>query len=288
MTDRVPTLQSTDTIEVVIAVEEKWIEILSSELDDIGFHAFVVGDNILTGYVRAPSWNAPKRNSLISWLTSHGQEVDVRETVIREENWNANWEATITPIVAGDFIVIPSWQELPISEKNRIEIRIDPKMSFGTGHHETTRLMLDLMSELNFEDATVLDAGTGTGVLAIAAALKNARAVLGFDHDPWSTNNGTENIQLNNVSNVSFRHGSIEVARGNLYDIVLANIIQNVIEDFFPDFTSLVRAEGHLLISGILQSGKKDILSIANSAGFDVKEIKEENEWVGFHFIRRK
>lgn len=286
MTDASRATADTGTIQVIVAIESALAEVLISEMDDLGFQTFETHDERVTGYVPAIHWNAAARSHLLSWLSDRVVEVSVIENVIPQENWNATWEATIEPVIAGDFIVLPSWKEVPADAANLTPIWIDPKMSFGTGHHETTRLMLQLMSDLELTGKSVLDAGTGTGVLAIAAALLKAQQIYGFDIDPWSIENGAENVAANEVTSIRLEEGSIEVARGNVYDVILANIVQNVIESFLPDFAGLLRPAGDLLVSGILREGEEKLLGLADDHGFDLLERRYENEWVGFHFRR--
>lgn len=286
MTDSPATFKESDTIQVVVSIDESLSDLLVAEMDELGFQTFESEQQLLKAYIPGPKWSAESRAHLIGWLSEKVSEVAVVENVIQQQNWNAAWEAAIEPVVAGTFVVLPTWKAVPDHATDLTPIWIDPKMSFGTGHHETTRLMLQLMNDISFQDTDVLDAGTGTGVLAIAAKIMHAKSVHGFDIDPWSVENGYENVATNKVTGITLEQGSIEIARGRQYDVILANIVQNVIESFLPDFRSIVKPSGDLLISGILKEGEARLLQMAADTGFELRRSLYENEWAGFHFVR--
>jgi len=206
-----------------------------------------------------------------------------------EKNWNEEWEKTIEPISAGGFMVMPSWSKADL--ENNEPIIIDPKMSFGTGHHETTRLMLAMLSTENFQDQFILDAGTGTGVLAMAAIKLGGKKVVAFDIDEWSTKNGIENRKINQISDdmIEFRTGNFdETIREEIFDGILANINRNALLDMLPRFSAHLQEDGFLLISGLLKTDEEYFCEKARQVGFNLLEKVVENEWIGLRFKKAK
>ena len=291
MTDRTLLTYRNQTVRVSIRVDDAWEEILLSEMSDAGFHGFEQGAETLIGYIDQQLWTDERRTYFVDWLEAKQSTVSMIEDVVAIQNWNAIWEASIEPVCAGGFVILPSWREAPIEAQELVEIRIDPKMSFGTGHHETTRLILEIMAVVKFDGTTVLDAGTGTAVLAIAAKKLGADRVVGFDIDLWSITNAKENIALNSIADIEILTGGIdslapEFSINGSYDVIVANIIQVVIEEMLPDFNRLLSAQGDLLISGILQTGEAELIRKARALGFESVHRMTENEWVGLHFVR--
>ena len=186
------------TIELILHIPEKEHEFIVAELDDLGGLGYVQDNDQLKAYFEAEEWTPQKRAWLLNKLKNMDVDVSWNETFIPEQDWNEPWERSITPIQAGPFIVRPSWAEIS-DDHNLEEIIIDPKMSFGTGHHETTRLILEKLPGYIQDGDKVLDAGAGTAILAIAAIKLGAASAIAFDIDKWALENGEENIQLNSV-----------------------------------------------------------------------------------------
>lgn len=271
------------TVRVTVSITSPLDEFLVAELSSLGFYAFEHGDGTVSGYTRPAEWQEAERRHILKWLEDRVSRVEVLEDYIDDQNWNATWEQSITPVAAGQFVVIPSWKTVPAEYGDRVPIVVDPKMSFGTGHHETTRLMLGLISQLDFDGRKVLDAGTGTGVLAIAASIMGASNVVGFDNDVWSYENAVENLARNSIQNVSILPGSIEVVDDGPFDIILANIVRGVIESFLPDFRRLISDDGDLVLSGLLRDDLGETIDVAAANGFAIIERLDEGEWVGLH-----
>ncbi|NND72601.1 MAG: 50S ribosomal protein L11 methyltransferase [Rhodothermales bacterium] len=275
-----------NVVRVDVRTDKSWEEILLAEMAEAGFHAFESTNDSLIGYVDETLWTKAIRQKFIDFLKSRITRIHIREDIIYPENWNAQWEASIDPVVAGGFVVLPTWKQVPAEGGETLEpIYIDPKMSFGTGHHETTRLMLELMSGMDFKGKRILDAGTGTGVLAIAAVKKGASSVIGFDIDPWSSDNATENLALNDVENVLIVHGTLADIPESPFDVILANIVQHVIEDSLAGFVRRLLPSGHLIVSGILIKDELQLIQRARSFGLDVATRSQESEWVAFRFV---
>ena len=220
-----------------------------------------------------------------SWLPV-GSHVERSE--VEEQNWNAEFEKSLEPIAISDRLTISqSWNDAPAVEGAMVVV-IDPKMSFGTGHHESTRLIARLQIDLEMTGKRVLDIGTGTGVLAIIAALSGASVVVAFDNNEWAVENTRENIALNNVE------GRIDVIEGELsdvtktgFDIVLANLHRNLIIELLPEIAARIAAPaGTLLTSGVLIVDYDGLIEAAAEVGLAPVAEERENDWVATRWER--
>src|SRR5690606_4088964 len=199
------------TVELVLSVPERYHEFLIAELPDLDFESFTAEEDRLAAYAPASRWDQVAREQLERWLRMHGLPERFGERIVPDENWNARWEETIRPLAVGRFLIRPTWASTPPEHADKVLLEIDPKMSFGTGYHESTRLVLRFLPALVRGGERVLDAGTGTGVLAIAALKLGGAAAVGFDVDPWAQVNAVENALLNGVGDrFEVREGSLE------------------------------------------------------------------------------
>ena len=251
-------------------------EILIASLSDICFYAFEQDKNTLVAYINENDYDADLLNATI------GDVPVVSKNVIEEMNWNAQWESDFKPVRIGDFAIIRAdFHESPINVQH--DLLITPKMSFGTGHHATTWLMVTQMEQISFTDKSVLDFGTGTGVLAILAEKLGAIDVLAIDLDEWSINNTIENIQHNQCRNIT-----VEL-RDNLEglkytDIVLANINLNIL-DISSNSISAIQTSGSLLLtSGFLQKNAAAIEKIFTNEHYEKISQMEKDNWVTILF----
>lgn len=269
------------TIELTIYVGEDWQELLIADLLDIDFEAFWQEEGYLKAYIPAPRWDDTKREQLEQWLAQRGIYSPIEERVVEKQNWNRQWEETIQPVAVGPFLIKPTWSAVRPEHAGLIVLEIDPKMSFGTGYHESTRLALRFLPGLVHGGERVLDAGTGTGVLAIAALKLGALSAVAFDIDEWAQVNAVENFLLNDVSeSVSFRCGSLEVVPEDDFDIVLANINRNVLIELLPGFSEKMHTGSRLVLSGLLTEQDRDImLETAAAEDFIIMRESTEGEW---------
>jgi ribosomal protein L11 methyltransferase len=209
--------------------------------------------------------------------------VDLSFTVksIREENWNKIWEQQTGIIEATPHIIIkPSWKKLQKHHRNKIVLHIDPKMSFGTGHHETTRLSLSLLEQFLQPKMKVLDFGCGTGVLGIACIKLGAKTVIAVDNDPWAIKNTRENIKRNNVQRqMIVRLGSVSAIPRSKYDLIVANIDYFTISRFIKSIVDRTRKEGTIILSGILTSDMPALLPLFEKYLLVPVKLDNENEW---------
>ncbi len=206
---------------------------------------------------------------------------NVEESVLEEKNWNEEWEKSLNVIKVSDKIVIkPSFKDYD-READEIVITIDPKMSFGTGEHQTTKLVLRLLEKYIKPEISVLDAGTGSGILSIAAIKLGAEKALAFDTDEWCYENAQENCLLNNVSDqIEIKIGDIKIVPYEVYDLILANIQKNILMELPAEFSSRLKNKGIILLSGLLVGDEQDILEEYKSKGFIHLETIQMDEWI--------
>ena len=206
-------------------------------------------------------------------------------TDIEKQNWRENWKENFKPMNYEKFLVLPIWLKDNANEDNKIKILIEPKMAFGTGTHETTGLMLDMIGTLELSGKSVFDAGTGSGILAIASVKVGAKEVDAVDIDIESIDNTKENCEYNGVSEevtVSFSSDT-SYAKSEHYDIVLANINRTVLLDLFNNFYNICKVGGKIILSGILIEEKKHIIDeIDKYKDLEVIDYREKNEWCTF------
>jgi ribosomal protein L11 methyltransferase len=211
----------------------------------------------------------------------------VHVRTIEEENWNARWEATIKPIHVTDRIVIaPTWAQYT-PEPHEILILIDPKMSFGTGYHESTRLALLLLQRHIRHRPAVLDVGTGTGVLAVAAVKLGARSALGVDTDEWAYLNAIENVALNGVRDaVHILRGDLTAAPASEFDLIICNIQRNIIETMLVELKNRLAHGGTVILSGLLQADGASIHQSLRAVELRAVEELVDNEWLALAVTR--
>lgn len=272
-------------IKLEIAIEEEYQESLIAELSELEFDAFEQLDGSIVTYVSKERFSDVSRERIEQMLINYPGEGYIRsEEVVADRNWNREWERTIRPQTIGPFYIKPTWSKGK-APSGSMMLEIDPKMAFGTGYHETTRLMLEFLPSVVQKDDFVLDAGTGSGILAIASVKLGAKQVFAFDIDNWSITNTKENIHLNNVvDQVIIRKGSSEAIPEHAeYDLILANIERNTIVEMLPDFKRVSKADTRIILSGLLKTDEQLVLDKVEAQGLAVKELRQENEWIAIH-----
>ncbi|CAM3882883.1 50S ribosomal protein L11 methyltransferase [Aquirufa aurantiipilula] len=269
------------TIQARISASAELSDILLAELGEIGFDIFEDTEEGFFAYCPEALFNQESFQEIIDRYQSLGQ-IDVAMGRIEKQNWNQVWESNYDPIRISNLLFIrASFHE---SEPGyQMELVINPKMSFGTGHHETTSLMVEALFTLDLEDKSVLDAGTGTGILAFVAKKLGANPVNGFDVDEWSVENSIENAALNDLNGIRFDLGTIREQSADEYDVVLANINRNILLDEMAEYALRIKAGGHLLLSGFYQEDVPLLLQEASEAGLTFISEKEKNRWTCLH-----
>lgn len=270
-----------DTIELTIPIEDARREALIARLEEYGFTGFQEDDGVLKAYIGADDWSSGKSNYVKSWLRRQGVEDPVDEQRIAEQNWNAQWEQSIQPLTVGPFVVKPTWAAVPDDAEGRHVLEIDPKMSFGTGYHESTRLMLRFLPDLIRGNERVLDAGTGTGILAIAAVCLGAGSVIAFDISTWAEENARENSALNAVADqIEVRQGAIDdVVSERGFDLILANIERDPLIELLPAFADKLADGGRVALAGLTQDDESPMRAALAEHGFAIEREARENEW---------
>jgi ribosomal protein L11 methyltransferase len=259
-------------------------EIIIARLNDIDFETFLEDENGVKCYIKSESFNEDNIKSIIDVVS---QQTSLQYSIkkIPQKNWNAEWEKNFTPVVINSRCVIRADFHSPCKDIEE-EIIINPKMSFGTGHHETTFLMINHLYSINLIDKNVLDMGSGTGVLSIASSKLGAKNVTGIDIDKWAYENSIENTRLNNIDNINFILGDVDSLDDLIFDIILANINRNIILRDLPVYHQSLSIDGELLISGFLHEDINMILSKAKKLGFKLINKKNKNQWYMLHLRR--
>jgi len=252
-------------------------DILLAQLSEIGFDGFEEEDNRLKAFIPSANFNEELFITIVI-----ENKITFTKSLIEERNWNAFWESNFEPVIVDDFVAIRAEFHQSIAGVKH-EILITPKMSFGTGHHATTYMMIEQMSSINFLNKNVFDFGTGTGVLAILAEKLGAKKIVAVDNDDWSIENSKENISKNNCNQVALQKAE-NAGVGNKYDIILANINKNVILENLSNLTQQLSTNGMLLISGLLTTDETDILFSTNKLKLILKEKSERNNWIALLF----
>ena len=260
-------------------------DILSAMLAEIGFESFVRGEDALEAYVPQPLFN---RSELDQVLADLPLEVEISYTVqtMEDKNWNEEWEKNyFNPIVIGDECCIHSSFHQP-EGTYRYPILIDPKMSFGTGHHQTTLLILKEILAMELSGKCVLDMGCGTGVLAILAEMKGAAPVTAIDIEEWAYNNAMENVVLNGMTSIRVLQGGAELLGDERYDVIFANINRNILLQDLPHYEAVLKQGGIIVMSGFYLDDLSAIRSRANELGLSFDHLKDMDRWVATTFVK--
>lgn len=267
----------------VIEPKEPATEILIAELGNVGFESFVENDNGVTAYIQKNDWN-PTILDVIYILKSDDFSIEYSHKEIQQTNWNAEWEKNFNPIQVDDLVSVRA----PFHDNPNLkyDIVIEPKMSFGTGHHETTHMMIQHLINLNLEDKKVLDMGCGTGILAIFAEMKGAKPIDAIDIDTWCYENSIENVERNNCKNISVYEGDSSLLINKKYDVIIANINRNILLADMKTYINCLDENGILLLSGFYQEDIPIIDAEASKYGLRMETIIERNNWVAVKYIK--
>ncbi|HET8838853.1 MAG TPA: 50S ribosomal protein L11 methyltransferase [Flavobacteriaceae bacterium] len=259
------------------------VDILIAELGELGFESFVEEENGVTAYI--PSKNSfPEILKNVSILNSPQFQISYTTEEIQPVNWNEEWEKNFQPINIDGICYIRA----PFHPKieTRYDIVIEPKMSFGTGHHATTWLMARYILKEDFKEKTVLDMGCGTGVLAILAEKKGAEKLDAIDIDRWCYENTMENVERNDCTKTTVYEGDAKVLKGKQYDIILANINRNILLEDLPIYVQSLNRTGSLFLSGFYVEDLKIIQDKCQNLGLLYESCKVKDNWVAVKFVK--
>lgn len=262
---------------------EPWADLLIAALGEIGFESF---ENTESGFLAYLAHSDYDRESTQQVLQSYSDHCAVSFTAkeIEATNWNADWEKNFSPITVGERIHVRA--PFHPATAAEYEIIIEPKMSFGTGHHQTTHLMLEHLLELDVRDKDVLDMGSGTAVLAIMACMRGARKATAIDIDQWCGENGLENAQRNAIDNIQVLVGTAEqLPTTPEFDVIIANINRNVLLEDMPAYVACLRPGGAVLLSGFYASDLDIITERCKECGLVYQHHKTRDNWVAAKFL---
>lgn len=266
-------------IEVTFTgVNEEQQDVLVAILADAGYEGFVQAADSLQAFIDEETYNEDELKELAGMYT-------YTTNVIAKQNWNAVWEENFQPVIVEDFCTIRAdFHNIPVNTTH--EIIITPKMSFGTGHHATTQLVMLMMRDLDMKGKTVFDFGTGTGVLAILADKLGATTILGIDNDEWSVENSLENVQRNNCHNITIEQNNTDTLPAGTYNVILANINRHILLQYMPQLAAATTAGGTVLMSGLLTTDREIIVNSAISNGLKFLDYRELNNWISLAFSK--
>ena len=269
--------------QVNILCPEDIQENLIAELLTLEFESFWQDENNLSAYIDQEHFDENTLKKVLSkHLDSSYKKYDI--SVLEDKNWNEEWEKNFNPVEIDDQIIIRA-EFHEVKKTFPFEIIINPKMSFGTGHHETTCLMLKNQLTMDHQNKSLLDVGTGTGILAIMAGKLGARKITVTDIDNWSINNCKENFLLNKCQDIDIKQGSIETLNiKDKYDIILANINRNILLHDIPYYAELLAPDGYLILSGFYDSDIVTITVLCERNGLNSKNCLMKNNWACLTF----
>ncbi len=267
-----------------VSPKEPGSEILVAELGEVGFESFVDTPTGIKAYIPKDLWKKDILQNIFI-LRSNEFIISYQIKEIEQVNWNEEWEKNFSPIVVEDICTVrATFHPTPTT---RYDIMITPKMSFGTGHHETTYMMLQQLILLSLENVKVLDMGCGTGILAIMASLRGARDITAIDIDPWCVENATENVKQNNCPFIKVMEGNISTIIGEQFQLILANINRNILLSDIPAYAKALSPAGLFLVSGFYIEDLPVIKEKCQEVGLSFLSHIERNHWVSAKFQQK-
>ena len=262
---------------------EPGVEILIAQLGEAGFESFVENEDGVAAYIQENDWNTEILKD-IQILNSNEFKITFEEEVIEQINWNSEWEKNFNQIQVDDLVSIRA----PFHENPNLkyDIVIEPKMSFGTGHHETTHMMVQHLLQLDLTNKKTLDMGCGTGILAIFAEMKGAQPIDAIDIDNWCYVNSLENVERNNCKHISVFEGDASLLMNKKYDVIIANINRNILLNDMASYMNCLNDDGIILFSGFYQEDIPIIDAEVSKYGLTLDKIIERNNWVSLKYIK--
>lgn len=272
-----------DFIEIKLTCSQELSEMLLAELSYIGFDTFEETENGVNAYIEEGNFDEEALQEILNRYSALGN-IAFEKQLIKKVNWNEEWEKNYSPIMIGDKCLIrASFHK--VDKEYPYEIVIDPKMSFGTGHHETTSQVIEHQLEIDHSGKKVLDVGCGTGILAIMAKKLGAKEIAACDIDPWCIENSLENFEKNDAREIQVKEGTLkESGIQGKFDILIANINRNVLLEEIPDYSHCLQKGGYLLLSGFYEADVADIQELAEQNGLVKLKQTSKNKWAALTF----
>lgn len=277
-----------DYLELTVDIHPRnpWAEILVSELAELGFESFVDTEHGIQAYapVTAVKMDEVRVESI---LNGKNEDVsfEIIEKIIKQQNWNALWEADFHPVTVEDRMTILAPFHPKENAKGLI-VEIQPQMSFGTGHHQTTWMMSKALLDMAQMPERVLDMGTGTGVLAILAEKLGAEKILAIDIEDWSVENTKENAIRNNCTKIESLHGDIDLIKGLEFDLILANINKNILKSHLPQYAASLVKGGTLMLSGFFETDAEELIEKGKEVGLKHVGTLTKETWAALTLVK--
>lgn len=274
-----------DYIELTIDIKPKkpWTEILIGELAELGFESFTEENNKLQAYIPSEKFNKNKVQTFLSEYSKNDLDLDFEQKLIPAQNWNESWESDFEPVkIENKLLIRAPFHDAEEGFEEVIEIQ--PQMSFGTGHHQTTYLLSKVLFDLDLADKTILDVGTGTGILGILASKKGAKSIIGTDIEPGACENAIENIERNDIKNFSILEGDLDVVPNEKYDGIIANINKNVLKKHLKGYADRSKDGTILLLSGFFETDVPELIEFAESFNFKHDKTHLNESWAVIQF----
>jgi ribosomal protein L11 methyltransferase len=274
-----------DYIALTLDVKPKkpWTEILIGELAELGFESFTEENDKLQAYIPLEDYSKKKIQSFLSEYSKKDLNLTFEEKLIPGQNWNEAWESDFEPVRIENKLLIRA----PFHEKEEgfeEMIEIQPQMSFGTGHHQTTYLLSKVLFDLDLTDKSILDVGTGTGILGILASKKGAKSIIGTDIESGACENALENIERNNILNFSILRGDLDVVPNEKYDVIIANINKNVLKKHLKGYADRSKDGTKLLLSGFFETDVPELIEFAENFNFKHDKTHLNESWAVIQF----
>ncbi|MDP2069897.1 MAG: 50S ribosomal protein L11 methyltransferase [Lutibacter sp.] len=266
-----------------VSPKEPATEILIAELGEVGFESFVENDEGVEAFIQKNDWNAQVLDDIYV-LKSGEFQISFEMREIEQTNWNIEWEKNFNPIqVDGLASIRAPFHENP---NLKYDIVIEPKMSFGTGHHETTHMMVQHLLDLNVAGKKVLDMGCGTGILAIFAEMKGAKPIDAIDIDNWCYQNSLENVERNHCKHIAVYEGDASLLKDKKYEVIIANINRNILLSDMHIYADCLGENGVILLSGFYKEDIPVIDAEVSKYGLKLDKQIERNNWVALKYVK--
>ncbi len=277
-----------DYLELTISITPRnpWTEIVTAQLAELGFDSFVDTKTGVQAYGAVN--NIDLDNSIQKSILSNNSEdftIEFTHKIIAHQNWNAQWESDFHPVEVEDYLTILAPFHSKDDKKGLI-VEIQPQMSFGTGHHQTTWLMSKALFEIGDLPERVLDMGTGTGVLAIISEKLGAKSILGIDIEDWTVVNAKENVERNECQNIEILCGDVNLIKDQSFGLIIANINKNVLKSHLQQYSNSLDKDGILLLSGFFDSDVDELIEFSSQFNLRKNKVYSKETWAGIQLIK--